>query len=201
MGKTATDICNMALARIGVSQFLLDYSNDQSNEAKVCRIFYDNVRDRVIQELPWNFATRTATLTDIGTPPSRWAYRYRYPVDCITARKVTVSGAPSSIESAEFEVVEDEAAGSLAICTNQQSAVLIYTAKITNTILFSQAFIDTFAWALATEIAAPLSAEPKMATAAGNAYTVALLRAAGRHLNEGKEARPTTESGFITARR
>ena len=52
------------LGRIGVSQFLNDYDTDQSTEANVCRVFYESARDRVLQDLPWNFATRTAPLVE-----------------------------------------------------------------------------------------------------------------------------------------
>jgi hypothetical protein len=196
MGKTAVEICNMAIGRLGISQFIASLETEQSNEARVCRVFFDNTRDRVLQEMPWNFATRFATLQDIGTPPDGWTYRYRYPNDCLQARKVardiTVQGVP-------FSVIEDETGGGLAICTNQGNAVLVYTARITNTNLYSMLFVDVLAWALAAEIAAPLSAVPKMATAAGEAYMGSMLRAAARNMNEGQEA-PEPETEFLTSR-
>ena len=33
---------------------------EQSNEARVCRVYYSLTRDRVLQEIPWGFARRTA---------------------------------------------------------------------------------------------------------------------------------------------
>jgi hypothetical protein len=83
--------------------------------------------------------------------------------------------------------VEDEASNGLAICTNQYPASLIYTARIVNTRLFSQLFIDALSWSLAADLAAPLAAQPNMAQAANQAYVAMLIQAAASDMNEGKE--------------
>jgi hypothetical protein len=198
MAKAPVDICNMALGRLGISQFIGNLETERSNEAGTCRIFYESARDRVLEDFPWSFAKRTVELQDIGTPPADWQYRYRYPNDCLFAREVQSSAGRSNPQT-QFEVVEDEANGGLALCTDQEQARLVYTARIANSDLFSQLFIDALAWSLASDIAAPLSATPKMAESAANAYTSTLLKAAARNLNEGRE-QPEPESEFLTAR-
>lgn len=197
---TTTELCNIALGRLGISIFIANLETEQSNEARVCRIFYDTVRDRVLEDFPWSFAKRTRDLQDIGTPPASWAYRYRYPNDCLFARSVQVAGAGAPLKPIPFEKVEDESAGGLAICTDAFPAELVYTARITNAALYTAQFVNALAWALAVDIAAPLSAAPNMAEKAASAYAAALLKAGAIDLNEGQEKASEIESDFITAR-
>lgn len=187
MAESEVSICNMAIGKIGVSMFIADLWAERSNEARTCRVFYGAARDRTLAESPWGFATRIADLQSIGSPPSGWLYRYRYPNDCLKARAVVIAGMSVDGEGLPFRVVEDEANGGKAILTNYPSAVLVYTARITNTKMFSALFDDAFSWALAADIASPLSAAPGMAESARQAYISALGVASAGTLNEGKQ--------------
>ena len=187
MSNSIAGICNQALGKIGISQFIADLDTEQSNEARVCRVFYEVARDRVLSAMPWGFARRTAALQDIGTPPAGWLYRYRYPNDCLKARKVIETGATIEGLGADYSIVEDEASGGRAICSNTYPASLVYTARIVNVNLFTQAFIDTLSWSLAADIAAPLSAATGMSQAASQAYTAMLTQSGAADMNEGKE--------------
>lgn len=204
MAKTVVDICNMALGRIGVSRYISDI-NEPSNEARVCRVFYESTRDRVLSDFDWNFATSYAALQDIGSPPVGWLYRYRYPNNCMKVCKVmetpdTDTDTDTEPPAVPFSVVEDEANGELAICCNILTPTLKFTRRITIPSLFSWSFINALAWALAAELAIPLAAQPGYATAANNAYTASLVQGMARNLNEAKE-QPAPESEFLTARR
>ena len=96
-------------------------------------------------------------------------------------------------------MVENEINGGMAIACNLLTPILKYTAQITTLPLWSAKFINALAWLLVTEIAAPLSANPKYAEAAGKAYEAAILSAGAQNMNEGVEREaPTSE--FLTAR-
>jgi len=205
-----TGICNLALGNLGISQFIGNIS-EQSTEARTCRVYYDQALNRVLEEFPWSFARSYMDLQDIGTPPSKWQYRYRYPNDCVFVRAVTPRGALLQIEDyfnpyllqfynrQDFEIVEDQVNDGLAICTNIAEASVTFTKRITSTPMFSALFLDALSWSLARDIASPLSAQNAMAEKANQAYTQTLLKAAARSLNEGKEV-PQSESEFINAR-
>lgn len=202
MAKSIVGICNMALGRIGISRYISDI-DEPSNEARVCRVFYESTRDRVLSDFDWNFATSYAPLQDIGTSPTGWLYRYRYPNNCMKACKVMET--PESDTDTEppgvpFVVVEDETAGELAICCNILTPTLKFTRQVVTPGLFSWSFINALAWALAAELAIPLAAQPGYATAANNAYTASLVQGMARNLNEAKE-QPVPESDFLKARR
>lgn len=182
-------IYNLALGHVGVSQFVAA-TTEGSNEARVCRNFYQATRDKILASAPWPFATRRVALQDLGNPPLGWAYRYRYPNDCIQARRIVdpygvhVSRASRRIP---YSIMEAEADGSLVIACNEPGAVLEYTARIENPLLFTPGFTDCFGWALAAEIASPLSADPKFAQAASQQYQIALANALTAALNEQQE--------------
>lgn len=198
MAESPVIICNMALGKIGVSMFIADFV-ERSNEARTCRVFYDAARDRTLEESPWGFATRIADLQSIGSPPSGWLYRYRYPNDCLKARSVVIAGMSVEDPGVPFRVVEDEASGGKAILTNYPTAILVYTARITNTKMFSALFDDAFSWALAADIASPLSAAPGMAQTARQAYALALNVASAGTLNEGKQEQ-SQECQYLSVR-
>lgn len=216
---TPTQICNMALARVGVSMFINSLA-ENSNEAFVCNRFYDSCLDRCLSDLPWNFATRYAELQDIDTPPAGWLYRYNYPYDCLSARKIILNQSNQNAllyisdpylqsdvslnqnlqnDRIPFQIIEDETAGGLAIVCNVETPILIYTARITTATLWSPKFVNTLAWLLAAEIAPALSSNPKYAEAAGKAYEAAILNAGSANLNEGLESTSST-SEFVSIR-
>lgn len=197
--KTKTELCQIALGKIGISKRLTDVATDQTNEAIQLRLYYDGALDRALGELPWRFATKTATLTDLGTPPDNWGYRYAIPADCVAVRKVPYAGMPTSFEGAPFAIVENEADDGLALCTDVADATLIYTFRVTTIALYPQTFIDLFTWSLAMDIAPVLSTVPALVTAASQGYAATSLRVAARDLNQDKTPAPT-ESDFITAR-
>jgi len=203
----------MALGKIGVSKRLGNVDTDQTNEAIQCRLYYDGALDRALGELPWKFATRTADLTDLGTPPARWGYRYALPADCITARMIPLpalggldpgplallSSAPTLL-GAPFEIVENEPAPGLALCTDIPEASLIYTARISTIALYPQTFIDLFCWSLAMDLAPPLATSSGLINSASQGYAATVLRVGARDLNQEVPRANLAESDFITAR-
>lgn len=200
----------MMLGFLGVSQQIGNI-DEQSNEARVCRVYYDQARDKALEDMPWNFAKSYADLQDIGSPPSQWAYRYRYPANCLKVRAVTSRGYVPDTSTyydtttlqyrylEAFEIIEDEDNGGLAICTNIPQASLTFTKRIKQTNLYSASFRECMAWLMATYAASPLSAQPSMAEKCAQGYRNALLQAAAHMMNEGKEVLER-ESEFITER-
>lgn len=176
MSTSQVDICNKALGNIGISQFM-NSMDEQSNEALVCNRFYNVALDRVLAEYPWRFATKTVALADVGTPPDRWAYRYRYPSDCIQVLYV-------DNEETAYEVIADTDNDALAICSDAVEAEVTYVARVTQTRLYSPLFVDALAWSLAIDIAAPLAANPGIINTLDRAYHTAVSKAAARSMNE-----------------
>lgn len=201
MARSKIDICNMALARAGVS-FFISSLDDATNEARVLKAFYSSTLERILAELPWQFATAYVALQSLGSPPVGWGFRYAYPTDCITARRV-IFDASDKVSRYPFIVVSDIDNNSLALLTNVETATLEYTTAHTSLVdnpsVFSAPFADAFAWALTAEIASPLAANPSLGLAARQAYQATVSTAFAHDQNQAVES-PEPASSFERAR-
>lgn len=195
---TDVSICNMALARIGVSTFISSL-NEASNEARVCALFYEEARDRVLRNFPWSFAKKRVTLADAGTAPAEWGFKYGYPSDCLKARYIVPVGLrnPRNDQRVPFEVANES--GQRVIYTNQDAAELVYTYRVTDPTLFDALFSSALAYLLGSEIAMPLSVKADVAQAALKAYNSEVQVAAAHSLDEQQEG-PEPVSELITVR-
>lgn len=198
MAASVISICNMALARIGVSSFI-SALNEPSNEARACNLFYEQMRDYALRDFSWNFANKRVALADAGTPPTNWAFKYGYPSDCLKARAIVVPGmaVPRNDQRIPYELGYDN--GQRVIYTNQEQAELQYTVRVEDPIVFDPMFASALAYLLASEIAMPLSVQPAIAKQARDAYALVSSSAAASSLSEGTEA-PAPDSEFISIR-
>jgi hypothetical protein len=96
MATSEADICNKALARIGVKSFIQNFE-DQSDEAQVASLFYADERDSLLMQAPWPFATRRAALAEVDytQEPLRdgWQKIYRCPNDMLEAWYIWPGGS------------------------------------------------------------------------------------------------------------
>ena len=200
MATSVVQICNLALINVGVSQLIASLE-EKSKEAQVLNAVYDLTRDETLEAAPWPFATRRVALQLVGTPPTEWAYRYRYPNDCVTARRI-LDGSTRAFASEQripFAIAEDEINDAKVILCDQEAATLEYTARIVAPGLFSPTFAIALAWGLAVKIAPALASDPRFGVSAGQQYQGAIDRAFARSLAEGQEDQ-NPDSEFIRAR-
>lgn len=187
------DICNIALSRIGVSQFIANIETERSNEANVCRLFFDPMRDFALRDYPWSFAKREIALAQLdGDAPVHWAYKYALPSDCLMVRSVVTAGAlrvPRHDQRTTFEIANEAGPqGDIRVLyTGQPNAVLIYTKRIEDPTLFDPIFVSAFAYLLASEIALPLTVKETIAKQCRDAYVLISSRAAAVNMNEAEE--------------
>jgi hypothetical protein len=181
--NTDVEICNMALARIGVFRPIASLL-EASKEAVACSIFYAIARDRLLCRLNWPFATRRKALVLSGTAPDEWAYSYAYPADCLRVIKIDDSIRSPGLVNIPFKIEDDGTGTGRLIYTDQEFAEIIYTAKITAVPSFSLAFCHALAWDLAGDLAMPLANEPKLELAVRQRAEQAIAQAAAMDLNE-----------------
>ena len=198
MAASVISICNMALARIGVSSFISSLS-EASNEARVCALFYDQMRDYALRDYPWNFANKRIALSEAGDAPTNWEYMYVYPSDCLKARAIVPPGlrAPRSDQRIPFETGYYD--GQRVIFSNQAQAELIYTTRIEDPTIFDPMFTSALSYLIASEIAMPLSVQPAVAKQARDAYALVSSAAAASNMTESTE-QPAPDSEFVAIR-
>jgi hypothetical protein len=208
-------ICNMALAHCGISLLIADLA-ENSNQAELCSLFYEPTRNKVLQAMPWPFARKYAPLQDIGSPPANWHFRYLYPTDCLKFRNIVNNGYVPFLPGiypglyadfivclpprTPFQIGLAADGSSKVIYTNVRDAHGEYTVVVTDPTLFPQTFVNALAWALAAELAIPLTTDIQRAQLAQTKYLSSLLEAGADLLNENEDG-PQPESDFIRARR
>ncbi|MGH9811529.1 MAG: hypothetical protein ACRD4T_00185 [Candidatus Acidiferrales bacterium] len=174
---TPAQICNVALLRAGSKAFIASLT-EASIESQICAKLYDMARDAVLAERPWRFATKTETLALTPLVHPLWAFVYDAPSDCIPDGSRHIMGAtrnPGRNEQIPL-ATQDAPTYGLVLLTNQENAVLIYTARVEE-VKFSPLFVDALAWKLAPDIAMGLSVKPAVGVKFLDEYRIALDKA------------------------
>jgi hypothetical protein len=179
---TQVEICNEALTHIGAKNLITSIS-EQSKEASRLNAVWNRARDNVLQRHRWNFAKKQVALAIVsGVEVSGWDYVYAYPTDCVTPRELwqeDVTGDPIAFASA---ISADSDAR--YVLTNQESAELIYTARITQIATYSPPFCTVLAWELADMVCMPLTADLELKKWANTQARATLIQAATQDANE-----------------
>jgi hypothetical protein len=195
-GISVISICNMALARIGQGKQITSLT-ESSQAAATSSVFFDQVRDEVLVEFPWPFALRRVTLAVVEEDPNDdWAFAYRRPTDCMTARRV-LSGLSRNARPLTWEPGGDASGG--LIFTDYDAAALEYIARVETPALFPAKFVNALAWRLAEELASVLQESTSFADVARRKYQEALSQAKVHAANEGVPD-PEGDGTFIDAR-
>jgi hypothetical protein len=146
---TPTDICNMAISRLG--QPKINDIAENSAAAIACRDHFEPVRDALLRGHPWNFATTRADLAEGDTPAYGWSRSFILPDDFL--RLNTVNGVEASRCEADYSLTFR------TIYSNADTLQVTYVKRIEDTTLFDPLFIEAFVLKLAAAIA-PSIADP-----------------------------------------
>ena len=213
---SVVQVCNLALGRIGIDLFIEDIE-DRNARAIACKQYFNGVRQSVLSDFPWNFATRVVQLAAVQAQVPGWARAYRYPSDCLTLRSITtLSGdrfqpppffgaaeAERAVEvqgEARFRVVLDpDVSEARVILTDLDDAWGWYTADVKSPSVWPRLFVEAMAWKLAAELAGPLRVDARMRQYAEQTYLWALSQAQAGSLNE-EHPDPAPQSPSIAVR-
>lgn len=149
-----TDICNMALMKVGAKPLISSLIEDSDN-ARVCNTFYAAVRDAVLRSHPWNCALHRATITALVTAPdSDWDHQYQLPTN------------PYCLRLLQVGTLEDQptrwTVEGRRLLTDEDSPPIVYVKRITDTNEFDALLIDALVLKLAIKIVMPLSKDARI---------------------------------------
>lgn len=199
MAVSKVDICNAALGKLG-QDVTIAALTDQTKSARTFARVFDRVRDYVIADGEWAFATKAQALAVDAQDVLGWRYRYGYPSDCLDALSVcTQAGARVAMQRRhglpgdmldgryDFEVVAGDQGTSIA--TDLEDAYLIYVSRVTDTGRLPAHFVEAFACRLAIEVAPVIAAEIglRMGPALEQKYIAAKSKAMAHARNESRE--------------
>ncbi|KKN16570.1 hypothetical protein LCGC14_0974500 [marine sediment metagenome] len=155
MSVSETDICNMALMKIGAKPLIASLSEDSDN-ARLCNTFYAAVRDAVLRSHPWNCALHRKTITALSTAPdSDWDNQYQLPTNPWCLRILQVGKLADQPTRWTIE--------GRRLLTDEDSPPIVYVKRITDTNEFDALLIDAFVLKLAIKLAMPASCDKRIA--------------------------------------
>jgi len=148
MATTKTQIFNLALAHIGepgIANFQI-----AGAPARNARLIYDDIRDQVIHEFPWNFATRYDSAAALAETPSwHWQNAYVMPSDYL--RVLRIQGDLRR----DWEVADMDDK-TVLMCNISSPINFKYIRRVTNVSRYSPNFVSALAARLAIELVIPL---------------------------------------------
>ena len=189
-------ICNLALAHIGAEAQIAALDPTESEEARYCTLYYEDLRDSLLREHEWGFAIKVDALADLVTPPYSWAYRYAYPSDCLTAIEIIKSA--DSDQTIPFEIASDGASGKVVL-TDSSAADLRYISRVTDPNAFDAGFRMALSWNLAFSIAEAITGSSQKRADAANIYANILAKVKAADAGEGS-AEALLDASWLSAR-
>ena len=193
------EIVNRALLNLG-TRAQIEAIDEGSTEAVFAQGLWDQTLESTLAAFPWPFATAFQALALLTTtPPGIWDYVYRYPANCVRGRYFVNSAGIRNVDTIiPWEVGWDGASGRV-VFTDEPSAVLCYTALITDPTVYDVHFNFVLAWALAAALAIPLTENPRLRQEAHTIYQDALRQGRVAMGNERGQDAPATPT-LVSAR-
>lgn len=142
---TSTQICNMALSRLG-AETISNLDDDESINAGWCKFIYPRARNWLLRKHEWVFAIRRETLALPGgdnlTP---YTYKYQKPANMLRFLELLdYTYAKPLVAAPNSWIIEDQ-----YIYANLENAVARYIWEVTNTQRFDETFVQVLALLIA----------------------------------------------------
>lgn len=191
MATTEARVCNIALLRVGITQFIGSLG-EATTEANVCNQLWEDARDAVLEARWWRFATRRSVLSLLtSVTRSGWGFVYSLPTDCVAPRFIWngMRNPPAQLR-VPFTMELNDAATAKVLLTDMEDAELIYTRRVGEVGLFPALFVNALAWKLAADLALALPVKPQVGLAMQQGYARALAEAAVADFDMAQEDLP-----------
>ena len=147
---TEVSICSNALRQLGDDP--ITSLTDDTERARLCNALYPDARDSVLRSHPFNFSITRASLTQLSaTPAFGFDYQYALPTDPYCLRVLQME-----FQDYIFKV-ENLATEGRVLLTNEDTAKILYIARVSDTAQFDSLFVDTLTAKMALELSFPVT--------------------------------------------
>ena len=144
----STTICNLALQKIGDQS--ITSLDDNTLEARSCKLHYPVVLAECLMLNTWNFATILANLTRLTEAPVfDWSYAYQLPADF--ARITKFNSFDTNDRIANYEINGN------TLLTDEDHASIAYISTSPDPSTFTPSFVSILSLRLASALAKPLA--------------------------------------------
>jgi hypothetical protein len=204
--RTEVGICNLALSMCGAKRQITSLTATNSVEAIACGANYETVRDNILMEVPWPFATKRAVLTPLtdattGQYQKRTGYGYMFdlPQDCLLDRFIHAGiNSPLPSQRIPYAIEPADSGVSMVLLTDAMNPELVYTARVVPGLMPAY-FVDALAARLALALVLPLTIQPAYANMMNGLATQKMNRAVAMSFRQG-QAEVAPDSEFISFR-
>jgi hypothetical protein len=146
----------MALALLNRER--IDSLEDDSTEAKICKVFYEHERVRLLRMFGWGFARKTDQLALRTNEIPGWGFIYGLPKECV---QVLFVFNESTVDRHEFTRpdfrIVTATGNDRVIVTNLEDAWAEYTYNCKDTDSFSEEFVEALVHMMAAKMSIPLT--------------------------------------------
>lgn len=155
----------MALIKLGKDS--ITSLTDNTDEASKCNLLFDEIRQQVLMEGVWAFATKRQELGQLtGAPTFEYDYHYQLPTDClyvISINDVQVGDSEYVIENRKLKI-------------NDTSVKIKYVADEEDVSKWSPGFKESFILRMAAEMSYAFRADKALTQLLFQQYREALDR-------------------------
>lgn len=168
---SSTEIANMALRHLKVTGVsAIDPPDTGSKNAAACAFWYDQARRAVLEDHPWNFATKRSEIAADATAPTfEYTTRYELPSDFIRVGRI---GEDWDDPETDYEIE-----GGYILCDVDTPLQFVYVYNLETVSRFSPKFIEALAFKLATLMAYELTGNATLVEAMAQQYEATLQAA------------------------
>ena len=186
MARSQTQICNQAIGKLGGTP-IIDINQD-STEAKLCKSFYADVLQTLLEDHPWTFATKRYELPQSAeTPPKPFASQYLIPSNVLRILEASSNPDFSKSNSTQWQVENG------FIISDEGSMYIRAIIDETDLNKFTPSFIRVFVVRLAAEISLALTQSREMHRQLMEEYGILLDRAISSDGQQGRTRKYRSE--------
>ncbi len=152
MASSETEICNMAIAHLGVGKRIASL-DERSQESNICNTFYEVALHNTLRDFTWPFCSKIVALGLFEEDPTdEWAFSYRYPSECEFLRRILSGNRNDNADTIiPYKIYADDD-GKL-IYTDMEDAEVEYTFVEEDPSKYPSDFVMALSYQLAALIA------------------------------------------------
>ncbi len=179
MAASQTEVCNQAIGKLGGTP-IINIDQD-STEAKLCKSFYDDVLQTLLEDHPWTFATKRYELPQSAeTPPKPFASQYLIPPNILRIIEASSNPDFTRNNTTEWQVENG------FILSNTDTMYIRAIIHETDINKFSPSFIRVFVTRMAAEMSLAITQSREMHRQLMEEYGILLDRAISSDGQQGR---------------
>lgn len=181
--SSRTEIQNSALIKLGAET--INSEDDENTRARLIKVQYPIIRDRVLRSHPWKFARGRVALSPIDPLADEyfeWGYSFQLPTDCLRVIE-------TDIPDGGLWDVEDR-----ILLANEPTVIIKYIKRVTDVSKYDDNFCEVVAWELASDIAFLLTGNVAREVSTKESAKKAMQEARSFNAQQGNTDRVSSEA-------